>query len=154
MANIKTQIKLSRDDRSVLADYISSGTHPAKLIRRAQVILALDTSYGHIPEKEQLIAGSIGISRQTVQIIKNDFLQRGMDSFLTRKKRETPPNEPKVDGNLEAHIIALCCSEPPQGYSRWTVRMLAGKCVELGYVDSISHMTVSRTLKKTNLSLT
>jgi hypothetical protein len=154
MANIKTQIKLSRDDRSTLRGYISNGIHSAKLIRRAQVILALDTSYGHVPEKEQRIAESMGVSRQTIQIIKNDFLQRGMDNFLVRKKRETPPNEPKVDGNLEAHIIAICCGAPPEGYERWTLRLIANKCVELGYIDSISHMTVKRTLKKTNLSLT
>jgi transposase len=154
MGNIKVQIKLSRDDRTTLREYISSGTHSAKLIRRAQVILALDTSYGRVPGKEQQIAESMGVSRQTVQVIKNDFLQRGMDSFLIRKRRVTPPNEPKVDGNLEAHIIAICCGEPPKGYERWTLRLIASKCVELGYIESISHMTVKRTLKKTNLSLT
>lgn len=148
MANIKTQIKLSRDDRAALKKYISTGTHSAKLIRRAQILLALDTSYGRIPEKEQRIAESMGVSRQTIQVVKNDFLQRGKDGFLERKKRETPPNEPKVDGNLEAHMIAICCGEPPKGYARWTLRLIADKCVELGYIDSISHMTVKRALKK------
>jgi hypothetical protein len=61
---------------------------------------------------------------------------------------------PKVDGNLEAYIISISCSEPPQGYERWTLRLIADKAVELGYIDSISHMTVQRTLKKTNLNLT
>jgi len=73
---------------------------------------------------------------------------------LQRKKRATPPVAPKVTGDVEAHIIALCCSSPPEGYSRWTVRLLADKCVELGIIDSISPMTINRTLKKTNLSRT
>ncbi|HVI39768.1 MAG TPA: hypothetical protein VM577_03835 [Anaerovoracaceae bacterium] len=73
MANIKTKIRLSRNDRAALKDYVFNGTHSAKLIRRAQVLLALDTSYGHISEKEHRIAESMGVSRQTIQIIKNDF---------------------------------------------------------------------------------
>jgi hypothetical protein len=77
-----------------------------------------------------------------------------MNGALYRKKRRTPPVPPKVDGNLEAHIIAVCCSKPPDGYERWTLRLVADKCIELGYAETISHMTVSRALKKTNLSLT
>ena len=90
----------------------------------------------------------------TVQNIRTAYAKYGLDAALYRKKRKTPPVQPKVDGKLEAHIIAICCSQPPKGYQRWTLRLIADKCVELGYVDSISHMTVMRTLKKTNLSLT
>jgi hypothetical protein len=90
----------------------------------------------------------------TVQNVGTACAKNGLESALYRKKRATPPVPAKVDGEVEAHIIALCCTNPPKGYARWSVRLLADKCVELGYVDSISHMTVSRTLKKTNLSLT
>ena len=81
-------------------------------------------------------------------------LNKGLEATINRKKRETPPVPAKVTGDIEAHIIALACGEPPEGYSRWSVRLIAQKCVELNYIDSISHMTVSRILKKTNLSLT
>jgi hypothetical protein len=74
--------------------------------------------------------------------------------FLQRKKRETPPIAPKITGEVEARIIALACGKVPQGYSRWTLRMLADKCVELHYCDSMSHMSICRLLKKRSLSLT
>lgn len=154
MANIKSVIKLSQKERKELLSFISTGVQPARLIRRAQIILSLDSAKGRKTLTEQEIADILSISRQTVHVVKLDFLSLGMKDFLQRKKRNTPPIPAKVDGNVEAHIIALCCSNPPEGYSRWTVRLLADKCVELGYVTSISHMTVSRTLKKTNLSLT
>lgn len=96
----------------------------------------------------------LGITRQTVQDAKKDWLKMSMEEFLRRKKRETPPVPPKADGRFEARLIALCQSEPPEGYARWTVRLLANKSVELGYIDSVSPATVCRTLKKTNFSLT
>jgi len=77
-----------------------------------------------------------------------------LEGTIERRKRKTPPVAAKVTGEVEARIIALACSEPPEGYARWTVRLLADKSVELVYIDSISAMTVNRTLKKTNLSLT
>jgi hypothetical protein len=89
----------------------------------------------------------------TVQTVRTAFAEFGLDGALYRKKRETPTIQPKVDGSFEARMISICCSEPPKGYERWTLRLIANKCVELGYIDSISHMTVKRTLKKTNLNL-
>jgi hypothetical protein len=118
-------------------------------VKRAAVILALDTSGGRKPDTEADIARRTGVSRQTVQNVKKDFeAAEGVTSFLQRKKRETPPIPPKVIGELEARIIALACGKPPAGYSNWTLRLLADTCVELQYVDSISHMTISRLLKK------
>jgi len=77
-----------------------------------------------------------------------------VSAFLQRKKRETPPVQPKITGEVEAHIIALACGPVPEGCARWGVRLLADKCVELNYIDSISFMSVQRILKKHNLSLT
>lgn len=154
MANIKSMVKLSPKERKELLSFVSTGVQPAKLIRRSEIVLALDTANGRKPQTEQEIADIFNISKQTVHVVKQDFLSLKTEDFLHRKQRTTPPVPAKVDGNVEAHIIALCCSNPPEGYSRWTVRLLADKCVELGYVDSISHMTVSRTLKKTSLNLT
>jgi len=96
-----------------------------------------------------------GVSRQGIYDIRKAFLEAdSVREFLTRKKRETPPVEPKVTGEVEAHIIALACSKPPNGYARWTLRLLADKSVELEYVDNISHMAVKRLLKKRNINLT
>jgi len=154
MSNIKRVIKLSQNERKRLQEFTSKGNHPVRIVRRAQIILALDTSYNRVPENEVTIAKNLNITRQTVQNAKCDYLELGIDRFLERRKRETPPVPAKVDGEFEAHLIALCCSDPPEGYARWSVRLVADKVVELGYIESVSHMTVNRILKKTNLSLT
>jgi len=154
MSNIKRVIKLSQKQRKQLTEFTSKGNHPSRIVRRAQIILALDSSYGRTPGNEAAIANLLNTTRQTVQTTKADFLELGIEHFLERRKRETPPVQPKVDGEFEAHLIALCCSDPPKGYARWSIRLVADKVVELGYIESISHMTVSRILKKTNLNLT
>ena len=154
MSNIKRVIKLSQLERKTLIEFTSKGTHPSRIIRRAQIILALDSSYNRTPAKEADIANQLSISKQAVHNAKCDFIELGIEKFLQRRKRECSPVPVKADGNFEAYLIALCCSDPPKGYERWTVRLLADKVVELGYLDSVSHMTVSRALKKTNLSLT
>jgi transposase len=124
------------------------------LFKRAGIILALDTSEGRTPVTEESIAERIGVSRQTIQNVKKDFLASGdLKVFLRRKKRETPPVPAKITGEVEARIIALACGKPPAGFSPWTLRLLADRCVELQYVDSLSHMTVSRLLKKRHLNL-
>jgi len=154
MGNIKRRIELTQEERKKLKGFVSKGEHPAMIIRRAQIILDLDRAGNSSALTEAEIAKRHGVSRQTVQNAKIDYLRTGADGSLKRKKRETPPVPPKADGKFEAHLIALSCSDPPEGYEHWSVRLLADKCVELGYVESISHMTVSRVLKKTNLSLT
>jgi len=124
------------------------------LIRRAKVILALEYKEKVRSFRIEDICKSIGISRRALNDIRNDFLQaESIETFLTRKKRETPPVEPKITGDVEAHIIALACSEPPEGYAKWTLYLLAQKAVELNYVGSLSHMSVKRVLKKQNISL-
>ena len=86
--------------------------------------------------------------------INNSLVAESVTGFLQRKKRETPPVAPKITGEVEAKIIALACSEVPQGHARWTLQLLADKSVELNYIDSITDMSVHRLLKKRNLSLT
>ena len=148
-------IELKPEEREKLARFAKNGVHNAHLITRAKVILALDRSNKREHLRITRISEQNGLSRQAIYDIRNDFLAAGsIEEFLQRKKRETPPITPKITGEVEAHIIALACSEPPQGYARWTVRLLAKKSVELNFVDQLSHMTVSRLLKKLNLSLT
>jgi len=150
----KTQIKLNKKIRAALEDFCTKGVHNVRLVNRAKIILALDTSTKQIKESHDDVAKQFGVSRQTINNTINDFLNaKDISIFLQRKKRETPPVPPKVTGELEARIIALACGEVPKGYARWTLRLLADKCVELHYSDSMSHMTIKRLLKKTNLSL-
>ncbi len=149
----KESITLTVKERADLERYCSTGVHSVRLVDRAKIILALDTSGGRTAEKQEAIAERLGVCRQTVSNVKSDFLALGeVSPFLQRKKRETPPVPPKVTGELEARIIALACSEAPKGYARWTLRLLAAKCVELCYSDTMSHMTIQRLLKKHNLN--
>lgn len=145
---------LSAEQRSIFEKFASCGVHGAMEIRRARAILALDRTGKKDHLRVGRICESIGLSRQGLNEIRKEFLSAPtIEDFLTRKKRETPPVPAKITGNVEAHIIALACSEPPQGHARWTVRLLAEKAVELQYVDGLSAMSVNRLLKKRNISL-
>lgn len=155
MLRVERQINLTKELRKELEQFTTTGVRSVKLLKRARIILALDVSTGRKPEKEENIAKHIEVSRQTIQNVKKDFFASpDIASFLQRKKRETPPVPPKITGELEAHIIALACSEPPKGFSRWSLRLLADRCVKLDYVEEMSHMAISRVLKKHKLSLT
>ena len=95
-----------------------------------------------------------GISVQSVYNMRDEFLENhDIPSYLTRKKRETPPVEAKITGEVEAKIVALACSEPPDGRSKWGLRLIAEKAVELKIIDSISHVSVYKILKKRNINL-
>ena len=136
-------IVLTTGQRNELKDFTETGVHSARLIKRARVILMLDESEDRRPATFAEIVEKESISSTAVTNIKNAFLaSSNLSDFLQRKKRETPPVEPKVNGEVEAHIIALACSTPPEGYARWSLRLLADKSVELNLVDSISHNTI------------
>jgi hypothetical protein len=151
----KRPIRLTVKGRADLERYCSIGVHSVRLVNRAKIILALDTSGDRTAERQEAIAQRLGVSRQSVSNAKNDFLAlKNVSLFLQRKKRETPPVPPKITDELEARVIALACGQAPKGYARWTLRLLAAKCVELRYSDTMSHMTISNLLKKRSLSLT
>lgn len=153
MPSVKYVIELSDKDRSTLLDVVAKGQYPARTILRANILLVSDRN----SKKYMTVAETADVfhtTATTVQTVRSSYATQGLEATIHRKKRETPPVAPKVTGDVEARIIALACGNPPDGYSRWTVRLIAEKCVELGYVDSLSHMTVFRTLKKTNSSLT
>jgi len=150
----KESIKLTVKDRAKLERYSTTGVHDVRLVTRARIILALDISGGRTAERRVAIAERLGVSRVTVNNARRDFLAaKSLTIFLQRKRRETPPVQPKVTGELEARIIALACGEAPKGYCRWTLRLLSERCVQLHYSNSMSHMTISRLLKKHNLNL-
>ena len=153
MPSVKYIIELSDTDRKTLQEIVTKGKSPAKAILRANILLASDrNNKKHMTVAE--IAENYHTTPTTVQNVRITYVNNGLEATVSRKKRETPPVPAKVTGDVEAHIIALVCSDPPEGYSKWTLRLLADKCVELNYAESLSHMTVSRILKKTNLSLT
>lgn len=149
------EIYLSEEEQEYLRGIVRKGEHNAHEITRARVLLLLDRTgkVDHVRYKR--IAEQVGISVQAVYNMRDEFLtNHDVVSYLTRKKRETPPIPPKLTGETEAKIIALACSEPPEGYSRWTVRLLSERAVQLKLVDEVSHMTVQRLLKKRGISLT
>ena len=149
------KIELSTETGSELEKFTRTGKHSVKLVNRAKIILELDEAYGRKPLTQVRIAEKIGVDRRTVNDAKQAFLAVDtVGKFLQRKKRETPPVQPKITGDVEAHIIALACSPVPEGCAKWTLRLLADKSVDLNYIDSISFKSVQRLLKKHNLSLT
>ena len=149
------EIYLSEEEQVYLKQIVKCGVHNAHEINRARVLLMLDRTGKLEHVRYKRTAEYVGISVQAVYNMRDEFLaNHDVEAYLTRKNRETPPVAPKLDGKSESQIIALACSEPPKGYSRWTVRLLRDKAVELGFVDELSHMTVQRLLKKRNISLT
>lgn len=153
MPSLKYIIELSTQDKAELIDIVTKGKSPARTILRANILLASDRRnemYMTVSE----ISKAYHTTPTTVQTVRTSYCEKGLEATINRKKRETPPVPAKVTGEVEAHVIALACGEPPEGYSRWTLRLLADKTVELGYIESISHVTISTILKKTNLSLT
>ncbi len=149
MPVIKYRVVLTDAERKRLISITSKGSSPAKMIMHAHVLLCADES-GCRKLSEKEIANHLSVNFQTVHSIRKTYALSGLDAALGRKKRSTPPITPKITGDVEAKIIALSCSSPPEGRSRWTLRLLADKVVELRIVESISHETIHRTLKKTN----
>ena len=149
------KVELSAEARSELDKFARTGTRSVKLVNRAKIILELDEADGRKPLTQAKIAEKIGVDRRTVNDAKQAFLEAdNVTAFLQRKKRETPPVQPKITGDVEAHIIALACGPVPEGCAKWTLRLLADKSVDLNYIDSISFKSIQRLLKKHNLSLT
>lgn len=153
MPAFKYVIELSEQDKTELLDIVTKGSSPARTILRANILLASDKhSEKYLTVAE--IANVYHTTPTTVQTVRTSYCEKGLEATINRKKRETPPVPAKVTGEVEAHVIALACGKPPEGYAKWTLRLLADKTVELGYITSISHVTVSNILKKTNSSLT
>ena len=151
---LNKEIYLTEEEQLHLKEIVRKGVHNAHVITRARVLLMLDRTGKTDHVRYKRTAEYAQISVQAVYNMRDEFLSNhDIESYLTRKKRETPPTAPKLDGETEAKILALACSEPPEGCSRWTVRLLSERIVQLHFVEEISHMTVQRLLKKRNISL-
>jgi transposase len=141
-------VRLTEEERNGLKGLVSKGRASARKIGHARVLMKVDADGPNWTDEEA--AEAFGIRANTVRDIRQRFVEGGLEAALERKRRIEPPTPRKLDGAGEARLIALACGEPPEGRARWTLRLLAGKMVELEIVDSISHETVRRTLKKTS----
>ena len=140
-------VRLSRQERNTLQEVVKKLKGSGQKVRRAQVLLKADAAGPGWNDNR--IAEAFGCRRQTVEMIRQRFVETGFQETLEGKKRANPPTAKLLDGEQEAKIIATRLGPPPKGYANWTLRLLARKVVELEIVDAVSYETVRRTLKKT-----
>jgi len=148
------KVTLTKEEREELEELSTKGKRAARTVLYARALLLLDAGdYGQkwIVSK---VAEALGTSTRSLEKLKKQFVEEGVWSAIERKQRIKPPREIIFGGEFEAHLLALACSEAPEGRERWTMRLLAEKMVELKFVETVSTMTVCNTLKKMNLSLT
>ena len=148
----KYKVTLTAEERQQLHDLVNTGKAAAKKLAHARILLKADAAPDGPAWTDEQIAEAVEVSRATVERVRQRFVEQGLDAALSRKPRERPARQPKLDGRGEARLIALACSAPPQGRKEWTMKLLADRLVELEVVDTISDETVRRVLKKTRSS--
>lgn len=148
---IRYTVNLTKSEVAELQSIISKGSHTSQTFRAAYILLNCDE--GEYAEKvtNEVISKVLKVGMRTIDRVKKKLVEEGLEACLERLPT-TRIYEKKVDGDLEAKMVALCCSEPPKGFAKWSLRLIADKMVELKYTDSISHVTVRNVLKKTNLN--
>ena len=146
---VRYKVTLSEEEHEELMSVINKGSHSSQKFRAAYVLLNCDEGEYSKKVTNEQISVVLKIGMRTIDRIKKKFIEEGFDAVLERRPTDRE-YERKADGEVEARLITLCCSEPPAGYAKWSLRLLADKMVELKYVDSISYETVRRELKKTN----
>jgi hypothetical protein len=148
------RVTLTEQERQELEALTKTAKTNAKRFLYARSLLLCDTGPQGPAWTVADTAEAMGVTPRTIEHLKKRFVEEGLAAALERRQPEKPPRAVTFDGAFEARLIALACSETPEGRRRWTVRLLAEKAVELKLAQSVSHMTVQRLLKKTNLSLT
>ena len=148
------KVTLTKEERQELEAISTKGKRAARTVLYARALLLLDASEHGPKWFVEKVAEAIGTTTRSLEQLKRRFVEEGLSAAIERKERLTPPREIQFGGEFEAHLLALACSEVPEGKNRWTVRLLAEKLVELNIVPRVSSMTVCNTLKKMNLSLT
>ena len=146
-------VRLSAEERETLTKLINSGRGPARMFTRSRILLKADQSEDAPGWPDEKISEALEVTVQTVERVRKQLVEEGFDAVLSRREYTQKKSRKKIDGEVEAHLVALACSSPPEGRARWTLRLLADSIIELGYVNSISHEAVRQTLKKTKLSL-
>jgi transposase len=145
-------VTLMQEEREMLHEMLSRGKAAARKLTHARILLKADVAAGGPGWNDDTIADALEVGRATVERVRKAFVEEGLDAAVSRRKSRRQYRR-KLDGDGEAHLIALACQKPPEGRSRWTLQLLADRMVQLEYVDQISYQTVRRTLKKTNSSL-
>jgi len=143
-------VSLTDEEREGLEMLTKTGKAAAKKINHAKILLKADINQSGGGWKDQKISEALDTSVSTIEKVRQRFVEEGLEPALNPRPR--PAKLRKLDGEVEAHLIAIACSKSPEGHSRWTLRLLADSLVALGHVESVSHETVRQVLKKTSLS--
>jgi len=149
---IRYTVKLTKTEVEELHAIINKGSHTSQTFRTAYILLNCDEGAHSEKVTNEQISKVLKIGMRTIDRVKRKFIDEGFESTLERRPT-TREYDIKVDGDIEAKLVSLCCSEPPSGFAKWSLRLLAEQMVELKYIDYISHVTVGSVLKKMNLSL-
>ena len=144
---IRYKVTLTEQERNQLTEIIRSGSHTSQTYRNAYILLNTDKGDFSKSVTNAEISKIIKVGMRTIDRVKKRFVEDGFEACLKRKPT-TRVYDKKVDGDAEAHLISIACSEPPKGFSKWSLRLLADKMVCLNYIESISHETVRSVLKK------
>ena len=143
-------VTLDQSERGMLTDITRKGSHSSQKVINALILLNCDEGpFNACKTTGETISDVLQISHRKVDRVKRRFVEEGLDIALGGRQGRRERYERKADGEFEARLVALSCSQPPQGHSQWSLRLLADKAVELEYIDSVSHETVRRVLKKT-----
>lgn len=148
----KYTVQLDEQQRRMLESMLTGGKATARSQTHARILLKADEGNFGPGCSDEHIAEALSVGRATVERVRQRFVQAGLLDALVRRPQPERPEKRKMDGNVEAHLLTLACSQPDGGKTRWTMRLLADRLVQLGYVDQISHQTVWITLKKMNSS--
>lgn len=145
------RVTLTEEERQELQKMVSTGRAAAKKLARARILLLADQAGGGLGMSDPEICEALGCGRATVERVRKQFVEDGFELTL-QPARSQRVYQRRLDGKAEAHLVALTCGVPPAGHARWTLRLLADRMVALEHVETVSHETVRRTLKKTNSS--
>jgi len=149
----KYRVTLGKEEKGLLEAMVQKGNHKSRKVLNALVLLNCDEGrFQDHRVKNEGVASVLRISMRKIDRVKRRFVEEGFDTALSGHKQERT-YEKKADGEFEAHLIALSCSAPPEGFARWSLRLLADRAVELKYIDSVSYETIRRVLKKRNKTL-
>ena len=149
----KYRVTLEMEERSTLEAIVQKGSHKSQKVLNALVLLNCDEGPSQNKRmKNEDVASVLRISMRKIDRVKKRFIEEGCETALTGHKADRV-YEKKADGDFEAHLVALSCSEPPEGFARWSLRLLADRAMELRYIDAISYETIRRLLKKRNKTL-
>lgn len=142
-------VTLTEEERRMLQQMLSRGKTAARKLMHARILLKADTAAGGPAWNDEAIVETLEAGRATIERVRKAFVEESFDAALDRRKPRRQYRR-KLDGDGEAHLVALACQKPPEGHSRWTLKLLADRMVQLEYVDQVSYQTVRRTLKKTS----